>query len=79
MALQRAGIEAAVYEAHVPTDGEAGSYLTVATNGLDALRPSGPTGRCWPLASRPRPTVLVSTTGRRWARSATAASCRTGR
>ena len=36
MALQRAGIDAVVYEAHVP--GEAGSYLTVATNGLDALR-----------------------------------------
>jgi 2-polyprenyl-6-methoxyphenol hydroxylase-like FAD-dependent oxidoreductase len=38
MALQRAGIDAVVYEAHVPGDGEAGSYLTVATNGLDALR-----------------------------------------
>src|SRR4030095_10078205 len=38
MALQRAGIEAVVYEAYVPDGGEAGSYLTVATNGLDALR-----------------------------------------
>ena len=38
MALQRAGIEAVVYEAYVPDGDEAGSYLTVATNGLDALR-----------------------------------------
>src|SRR5215217_5717965 len=38
MALQRAGIEAVVYEAHVPGTGGAGSYLTMATNGIDALR-----------------------------------------
>jgi len=38
MALQRAGIDAVVYEAHPQTTEEAGSYLTVATNGLDALR-----------------------------------------
>jgi FAD-dependent urate hydroxylase len=38
MALQRAGIQATVYEAHPPTTEDVGSYLTVATNGLDALR-----------------------------------------
>jgi FAD-dependent urate hydroxylase len=38
MALRQAGIEATVYEAHVPTEEEVGSYLTVAVNGLDALR-----------------------------------------
>jgi 2-polyprenyl-6-methoxyphenol hydroxylase-like FAD-dependent oxidoreductase len=38
MALQRAGIPATVYEAHLPVAEEVGSYLTVATNGLDALR-----------------------------------------
>jgi 2-polyprenyl-6-methoxyphenol hydroxylase-like FAD-dependent oxidoreductase len=38
MALQRAGIDAVVYEAHPQTTEEVGSYLTVATNGLDALR-----------------------------------------
>src|SRR5262245_50204757 len=38
MALQRAGIEAAIYEAHRPTIRDVGSYLTVATNGLKALR-----------------------------------------
>jgi 2-polyprenyl-6-methoxyphenol hydroxylase-like FAD-dependent oxidoreductase len=38
MALQRAGIDAVVYEAYPPPDTEVGSYLTIATNGLDALR-----------------------------------------
>ena len=37
MALQRAGIDSVVYEAHGPV-ADIGSYLTVATNGLDALR-----------------------------------------
>jgi hypothetical protein len=32
MALQRAGIDAVVYEAHAPTAQEVGSYLTVATD-----------------------------------------------
>jgi FAD-dependent urate hydroxylase len=41
MALQRAGIEAVVYEAYQPTAEEVGSYLGVATNGLDALRAIG--------------------------------------
>ena len=36
MALQRAGIDAVVYEPR--PGGGRGSYLTVATNGLDALR-----------------------------------------
>jgi FAD-dependent urate hydroxylase len=38
MALQRAGIDAVVYEVHSPSTEEVGSYLTVATNGIDALR-----------------------------------------
>lgn len=37
MALQRAGIEATVYEAYPQRTADVGSYLTVATNGLDAL------------------------------------------
>jgi FAD-dependent urate hydroxylase len=41
LALQRAGIEAAIYEARAPTAGDAGSWLTVASNGLDALRAIG--------------------------------------
>jgi FAD-dependent urate hydroxylase len=39
MALQRAGIDAVVYEAYDTSAGlDAGAFLTVAVNGLDALR-----------------------------------------
>ncbi len=65
MALQRAGIEAVVHEAHAPQPGEAGSYLTVATNGLDALRAVG-ADRVVLANGFPTPTnVLLSGTGRR--------------
>jgi 2-polyprenyl-6-methoxyphenol hydroxylase-like FAD-dependent oxidoreductase len=65
MALQRAGIEAVVYEAHIPTTGEAGSYLTVATNGLDALR-AVDADKPVLAAGFPTPTnVLLSGGGRR--------------
>jgi FAD-dependent urate hydroxylase len=65
MALRRAGIDAAVYEAHAPTTGEVGSYLTVATNGIDALRAIGADGPVL-AAGFPTPTnVLLSGTGRR--------------
>src|SRR5262245_9446322 len=37
LALRRAGIESVVYEAHEPATSDVGSYLTVATNGLDDL------------------------------------------
>jgi 2-polyprenyl-6-methoxyphenol hydroxylase-like FAD-dependent oxidoreductase len=65
MALQRAGIEAVVYEAHVPAGDEAGSYLTMASNGLDALRAIEADGPVL-AAGFPTPTnVLLSGTGRR--------------
>jgi len=38
MALQRAGIGSTVYEAYPPIEPEAGSYLTITPNGLEALR-----------------------------------------
>jgi FAD-dependent urate hydroxylase len=38
MALQRAGIEPVVYEAYASSSGVAGAFLTVAVNGLAALR-----------------------------------------
>ncbi len=38
IALHRAGIEAVVYEARSRTDDGAGVFLTLATNGIDALR-----------------------------------------
>jgi FAD-dependent urate hydroxylase len=65
MAMQRAGIDAAVYEAHGPTAEEVGSYLTVATNGLDALRAIDAHE---PVIAAGFPTpvnVLMSSTGRR--------------
>ena len=37
MALQQAGIEAVVVEAHAAGRGDVGSYFTVSPNGLDAL------------------------------------------
>jgi 2-polyprenyl-6-methoxyphenol hydroxylase-like FAD-dependent oxidoreductase len=37
MALQRAGIEATVFEAHPRTEDDIGSYFTISPNGLDAL------------------------------------------
>ncbi|HEX3213383.1 MAG TPA: FAD-dependent monooxygenase, partial [Actinomycetota bacterium] len=65
MALQRAGIDAEVFEAHRPGGGEAGSYLTVASNGLDALRAVGADTPVL-AAGFPTPTnVLLSGTGRR--------------
>jgi FAD-dependent urate hydroxylase len=67
MALRRAGIDAVVYEAYAPTtrQGEVGSYLGVATNGIDALRAIGADTPVLD-AGFPSPTnVLLSGTGRR--------------
>src|SRR5262249_61693347 len=65
MALQRAGIDAVVYEAHAQASGEVGSYLTVASNGLDALRVIG-AERPVLAAGFPTPVhVLLSSRGRR--------------
>src|SRR5215203_3306207 len=38
MALQRAGIDPVIYEAHAGGADDAGAFLTFASNGLDALR-----------------------------------------
>jgi 2-polyprenyl-6-methoxyphenol hydroxylase-like FAD-dependent oxidoreductase len=65
MALQRAAIDAVVYEAHALTTQEVGSYLTVATNGIDALRAID-AHRPVLAAGFPTPTnVLWSGSGRR--------------
>ena len=37
MALQRAGIEATIFESHPRTEADVGSYFTISPNGLDAL------------------------------------------
>jgi 2-polyprenyl-6-methoxyphenol hydroxylase-like FAD-dependent oxidoreductase len=65
MALQRAGIDAVVYEAHVPSTEEVGSYLGLASNGLDALRAIDADK---PVLAAGFPTatnILLSGTGRR--------------
>jgi FAD-dependent urate hydroxylase len=41
MALQRAGLEAVVYEAHPDTADDVGAFLTLQVNGLDAVRAVG--------------------------------------
>lgn len=41
MALQQAGIEAAVYEAHAGGADDIGAFLTLQSNGMDALRAIG--------------------------------------
>jgi FAD-dependent urate hydroxylase len=65
MALRRAGMDVVVYEAHTPGTEEVGSYLGVATNGIDALRAIDADG---PVLAAGFPTatnVLLSGTGRR--------------
>jgi FAD-dependent urate hydroxylase len=65
MALRQAGIEAVVYEARAQGAAETGSYLTVASNGLDALRAIG-AERAVREAGFPTPVnVLLSSGGRR--------------
>jgi FAD-dependent urate hydroxylase len=68
IALQHAGIDGVIYEAHPQIAGEVRSYLTVANNGLDAL---GAIGAEQPVleAGFPTPTnVLLSGGGRRLGR-----------
>ena len=65
MALQRAGIDAVVYDAHAPTKSDAGSYLTVAANGLDALRAIDAHGPVLKAGFPTSHTALFSGTGKR--------------
>jgi 2-polyprenyl-6-methoxyphenol hydroxylase-like FAD-dependent oxidoreductase len=70
MALQRAGIESLIVEAHPPSDGEVGSYFTVAPNGL---QPSRSSARCpWRRRSVSRRAGMRCGT----ARGASSARCR---
>src|SRR5262245_17808126 len=65
MALQRAGLDAVVYEAHEPSTAEVGSYLTVASNGLDALRAIGAEAPVTEAGFPTGHTVRFSGTGKR--------------
>ncbi len=65
MALRKAGIESVVYEAHPASADGIGTFLTLATNGLDALRTLGADEPAI-AASFPTPgMVLWSGTGKR--------------
>jgi FAD-dependent urate hydroxylase len=64
MALQRAGIQATVYEAHPRSAGGIGIFLTLASNGIDALRTID-ADRPTLAAGFPTPGILLrSTTGK---------------
>jgi 2-polyprenyl-6-methoxyphenol hydroxylase-like FAD-dependent oxidoreductase len=71
MALRKAGIQPAVYEAH-PTSAEGiGTFLTIASNGIDALRAIGADETAL-AAGFPTPTItLRSTTGKSLGRART--------
>jgi FAD-dependent urate hydroxylase len=64
MALQRAGIQATVYEAHPRGAEGIGIFLTLASNGIDALRTIEADTRAL-AAGHPTPGILLrSTTGK---------------
>jgi FAD-dependent urate hydroxylase len=64
MALQRAGIQATVYEAHPRSAEGIGIFLTLASNGIDALRTIDADARAL-AAGYPTPGILLrSTTGK---------------
>jgi len=68
MALQKAGTESVVYEAH-PTSAEGiGTFLTLATNGVDALRTLGRRSRRSRLVSRPQRSSSGAARASAWAR-----------
>lgn len=65
MALQKVGIEAEIYEAHNDTAEGVGSFLNIASNGLDALRTLG-AHRQVMAAGIPTPKMVMwSGTGKR--------------
>jgi FAD-dependent urate hydroxylase len=63
MALQRAGIDVTVYEARSRSAADAGSYLTVASNGLDALHAIGADAPVRAAGFATPTAVLLSGTG----------------
>jgi len=65
MALQQVGIEAVVLEARDRAATEAGSYLTIAPNGLDALAAIGCLDLVRGLGFPSRRNTMLGATGRR--------------
>ena len=67
MALQRAGIEATIFESHASSDGDVGSYFTVTANGLAALEAVGAADVAAGAGFPTRRNVLWNHAGRRLA------------
>jgi 2-polyprenyl-6-methoxyphenol hydroxylase-like FAD-dependent oxidoreductase len=67
MALQKAGIEATVYDAQAEATPRDGVFLTLASNGIDALRVLGADRPALDVGFATPTITLRSTTGkRRW-------------
>lgn len=69
MALQKAGIDAVVYERYPTAADRVGAFLTLASNGVDALRVMKPTSPCWPPGSPPHGSRSAAAPGSGWARA----------
>jgi 2-polyprenyl-6-methoxyphenol hydroxylase-like FAD-dependent oxidoreductase len=65
LALQRARIEATVFESQPRRDRDVGSYFTISPNGLDALDAVGVLGLVKPIGLATRRNVLWDAGGRR--------------
>jgi FAD-dependent urate hydroxylase len=65
MALQKAGIESVIYEAHATSADGIGAFLTLATNGVDALRTLDADRPAIAAGFPTTATVLWSGTGKR--------------
>ena len=65
MALQRVGFDSTIYEARTPDESAGGAFLTVAVNGLDALRAVQSHHRVLEAGFRSRTIELRSGTGKR--------------
>ncbi len=65
LALQRLGVDAVVLEGRATADPEAGSYLTVAPNGLDALAALGALDLARAVRFPSRRNVIVGSSGSR--------------
>jgi 2-polyprenyl-6-methoxyphenol hydroxylase-like FAD-dependent oxidoreductase len=70
MALQQAGIDARIVEAHVAGPRDVGSSFTIAPNGLDALDAVGALGLAKAIGSPTRRNILQNADGRELGRPA---------
>jgi 2-polyprenyl-6-methoxyphenol hydroxylase-like FAD-dependent oxidoreductase len=78
IALQKAGIDAAVYEARSAGADRAGAFLTLASNGIDALRVIGADGHALATGFATPWITLRSGTGKRLGQSPTGPSLADG-